>query len=182
MGDKYYIGIQVPLPIAESIHSQLGVLPMIKKAANTYHLTLHFIGKLGDASAIATTVDLIRSAIQGHDPIDIQLRGVGCFPTMARATTLYAAVEESPELLRLQFDCRWYEDGENRRTHHVHKWTPHVTLAQSSSVVKAVGAPYVDCDWGAFTAYDVRLIRTHRVDGQTVHSTAALLPLGKGNA
>lgn len=87
-----------------------------------YHLTLSFIGN--------ANYSRVHSALQGveADAFEVQVKGVGAFPSRKRPLTLWAGVAASRELERLQFMVReaLVASGYKLDTR---AYVPHITLA-----------------------------------------------------
>ena len=70
--------------------------------ANNMHLTLRFLGDVPQRLVPELVQALVR-ACEGVAPLDVAVRGLGCFPNDQRPRVLWVGLEEpSGELLRLQ--------------------------------------------------------------------------------
>lgn len=107
------------------------------------HLTLMFLGELGDAE-IADACSRAKEAAQANGPFSLRVSGVGAFPAPDRPRALWLGVSDGSEAVcRLQSDL---DDGladmatrsENRR------FVPHWTLARLGKRGGPASAPLAD--------------------------------------
>jgi 2'-5' RNA ligase len=104
-------------------------------APDKRHLTLRFLGEVDEAALpdlIATTDSLAAT----HRPFDMELGGVGAFPSLRRARVVWIGVQQEPRLellhhdLELALEPLGYElEGRPFR--------PHVTLARVRAPIEA---------------------------------------------
>jgi 2'-5' RNA ligase len=88
-----------------------------------FHLTLHYIGEADD-ERIAAVLQVV-----AVPAFLLTLEGVGRFPSVGGAVTLWAGVRESPALLGLHAAVAAALAGEGFRPE-ARRYTPHVTLAR----------------------------------------------------
>jgi RNA 2',3'-cyclic 3'-phosphodiesterase len=98
--------------------------------ADSLHLTLQFLGKVGD-DRVVPIIASIETVAAGHDPFVMRVRGFGAFPSLRRPRVLWLGVESEPQLLALQRDLAVQLDSagfppEKRA------WSPHITAARVS--------------------------------------------------
>jgi 2'-5' RNA ligase len=93
------------------------------------HITLHFFEEL-PIDQVPVVVDAISEAVTGVGPFDMEVRGVGAFPTVQRPRVLWAGVGEGSaalvsvvDRLRGALFSRGFP-GEHR------PFVPHLTLAR----------------------------------------------------
>lgn len=94
---RMFVGLRLGAAPAERLFAQarrlLGLSPSLRVvAAADLHLTLHFLGstRAGDVRAIA---EALRRVSAGHAPLRVRYRGLGAFPSPARARVVWADVE-----------------------------------------------------------------------------------------
>jgi 2'-5' RNA ligase len=106
---RLFIAIELPTSLyavlKESIGAVRDVVPpdtvrWVKPDA--MHLTLKFLGEVP-----IPTVDLIheylQTAVKGHTPFTIEIRGIGCFPNFVRPSVIWLGLENaSGQLLSLR--------------------------------------------------------------------------------
>ncbi len=68
------------------------------------HLTMKFIGDVPD-SHLPDVLAAMRHCVAGVPPLDVNVRGLGCFPSPARPRILWAGVEGSVDPLRQISSC-----------------------------------------------------------------------------
>ncbi|MBO4365540.1 MAG: RNA 2',3'-cyclic phosphodiesterase [Eggerthellaceae bacterium] len=107
---------------------------------DTYHLTLAFLGEIGEAEVTSAMVAL--DAIASCPAVPLRVKGLGTFKAR-KDKTLYLAMEKSPQsqqlanMLRDELSARNVSfDGK--------KFLPHVTLARRSKMADAIldGLPF----------------------------------------
>jgi 2'-5' RNA ligase len=123
---RLFTGVEIPPDVAFDLDLMRGgVIGARWIDRESFHITLRFIGDIeeGLAREIAYELDGVASR-----PFSLRLKGIDVFGGN-RPNTLYAGVEENPELRRIQSTqeriCQMLGlDAEPR------KFTPHVTLAR----------------------------------------------------
>jgi 2'-5' RNA ligase len=143
------------------------------------HVTLRFIGEVEPPAA--AEVDTLLSRIAA--PVfDIRLAGLGTFGSRGRVRALWAGVEKTEPLIRLQakIEAACVHAGllpEGRKFH------PHVTLARCKNAPEAPAAEFAATYGGfdlpaipvdAFTLYSSRMGRSG-----AVYSPEAVYPLDR---
>lgn len=163
-------GLQQPLPRSRWV------------APEAMHVTLRFVGEVAEGDASDIDGMLARVSVP---PFDLKIGGVGHFGSKGRVRALWAGVEKSLELVRLQGKIetacqRAGQPPEGRKFH------PHVTLARCRDIREALVWPFLAaCDGfhgdtvrvNEFVLYSSRLGH----DGP-VYTPEARYPLGGGDA
>jgi RNA 2',3'-cyclic 3'-phosphodiesterase len=129
-------------------------------APETMHVTLRFIGEVSQGEAADIDDMLARIAMPAFD---LKVCGVGSFASKGRLRTLWAGVEKSPDLSRLQAKVetacqRAGQMPEGRR------FLPHVTLARCGRIREELAGPFL----GAYAGFSSDPIR---VDAFTLYSS-----------
>lgn len=111
-------GLQQPIPRSRWVSPE------------NMHVTLRFIGEVSRGEADDIGDMLSRIAVPSFD---LTVSGIGCFGSKGRLRALWAGVEKSPELVRLQGKVetacqRAGQMPEGRKFH------PHVTLARCRDI------------------------------------------------
>ena len=138
---RLFVGIALPSEIKERLgHLRAGLPGARWVDPLNMHLTLRFIGETGQAQA--EEIDAALAAL-GCPAFDLGLSGTGTFGSGRRLRAVWAGVEKSQTLLRLQAKIEQAlirtglaPDG--------HKFTPHVTLARFKSNPGARLAAYLE--------------------------------------
>ncbi len=94
------------------------------------HLTLHYIGE-AEIDRIATALGKLTEPV-----FVLSLRGIGQFPSADGAVTLWAGVQDCPELRMLHANVATALSGEGFRCED-RAYRPHVTLARCEPTVAA---------------------------------------------
>lgn len=124
---RLFVGLDLPLSVRQNLALLAAGLPGARwLAAETYHVTLSFIGEVDEGSAEQVHEEL--SVVRGKDFL-LELSGVGSFESKGRLRALWAGVVLSEPLAILQgrvaAACvRAGVEIEKR------KFKPHVTLAR----------------------------------------------------
>jgi len=129
-----------------------------------WHLTLAFLGEVGDDTAAALGPRLERAAGR-HPSLPLSLAGGGAFPSPARARVLWTGLRGDHRALEAL--ARSVAAGARRAgappPDEGRRFRPHVTLArcrEPADVAALVGelSGYAGASW---TAADIRLIRSN---------------------
>src|SRR5688572_7353422 len=93
-----------------------------------YHLTLKFLGEV-HPERVAPIRELVEKVAAGTRPFEVQMKGLGAFPTLRRPRVLWMGADPSPALRCLKHDVEWglASCGFERETRAFH---PHLTLAR----------------------------------------------------
>jgi 2'-5' RNA ligase len=144
-----------------------------------WHLTLAFLGEVGDDVAAGLEPRLNRAAHR-HPSLALSLAGGGAFPSAGRARVVWAGIDsDRPALLGL---ARSVAAGARRAgappPDEGRKFRPHVTLARcrQPADVRALTenlAAHAGTPW---TATEIHLIRSH-LGAQAHYETVATWPL-----
>ncbi len=124
---RTFIALDLPAPVADRLHEIAEGLPgTVWVPPHQYHLTLRFLGAVGDP-----VLEDIRHALHEvrAESFYFDLKGVGHFPLRGHPETLWVGVPACDALLRLRFrlDSALSRAGigpEGRKFH------PHVTLGR----------------------------------------------------
>ncbi len=146
-------------------------LPVRWIEPDTYHVTLKFLGEVGDQrlEAIGQALDKVATS---NTPFDLQLREFGAFPTIRRPRVLWIAVEPTPALRCLKQDIEWAlsDWGFERDTQAFH---PHISLGRANA----------DDGAGAFRGLDALAAGLSYQGGGTARKIDLMRSrLGKGGA
>jgi 2'-5' RNA ligase len=151
---RLFTGVEIPDDVAFDLDLVKGGIPSARWIdRESFHITLRFIGDIGDGLAreIAYGLDGVEAR-----PFSLRLKGIDAFGGN-KPHTLYAGVEESADLRRLQSIherlCQVLGlDAEPR------KFTPHVTLARLRDCDPAAVHRYV----AAHSLYKSRIFEVDR--------------------
>lgn len=125
------------------------------------HLTMKFFGDV-DQLEIPEICETVQNSIAGHEPFSMTCHGMGAFPKLARARTLWVGVTEGlEEMCSLQSDIDQQLKqvgfrGESRRFH------PHITIGRvrdgkSQKLIEDLLQSQVEAEFGISAVVAVTL-------------------------
>jgi len=124
---RLFVAIPLPGTIRQRLSLLSGGIPGAAWAApETMHLTLRFIGEVEES--VAEDIDDALARIR-HAPFDLTLAELGLFSTGRNPRTLWAGVERSDPLVRLQAKVEAAVSAAGQPPEG-RKFTPHITLAR----------------------------------------------------
>lgn len=146
------------------------------------HLTLKFLGESLPAP-VAAIEDAIADAAAKTQPFELELRGMGAFPSLRNPRVLWLGAEASPPLRCLKQDLEWALSplGFVRETR---AFQPHLTIGRARSDARAGDFRKLEelihkLDYVARTPVtEVHLVRSHLQPGGAKYERIATLPLG----
>ena len=101
--------------------------------AQNYHLTLAFLGEIGEAKA-RDAMDAIDEACRTVGPVPIDVVGLGAFGKRAGGSGLWLEVAKDPELMALAERLRAGLDARGVAFDRSSSFLPHVTLARRAKL------------------------------------------------
>lgn len=136
-GKKLFVGVPVSLRTIDALaggaetlarRAQQAGLAMKWVAPARYHVTVKYLGWCR-ADAVGAVVDAVRRAAQPVAPFKLVTARLGAFPSSAKATVVWAGVEETPALsaLAAAVDAQVGALGFAREARRFH---PHVTIGR----------------------------------------------------
>ena len=139
---RLFIGIPVSLQTANALAQCVETLARRAAASGgnnarelrwvapaSYHITLKFLGWTRD-DAVPAICDRVAAAIAGTPPLKLRTAKLGAFPSLDKATVLWAGIEDGAALIELaaKIDAATTALGFAADTRPFH---PHVTLART---------------------------------------------------
>ena len=131
---RVFIAIEIPLPIRQAIFEKTGAMrrslgPLIRWVPiENMHLTLKFIGEVSPAN-----VEMIQQ-MMGIEaatvaPFQVQVGGLGAFPSPRRARVIWIGIQAPPALPSLQHGI---ESGAARLGYEAEErpFSPHLTIGR----------------------------------------------------
>jgi 2'-5' RNA ligase len=131
---RVFIAIEIPLPIRQAIFEQTGAMrravgPLIRWVPiENLHLTLKFIGEVSPAN-----VELIQQMLgieaAAVAPFQVQVGGLGAFPSPRRARVIWIGIQAPPTLASLQHGI---QSGAARLGYNAEErpFSPHLTIGR----------------------------------------------------
>lgn len=182
---RCFVAIEIPDAVtaaitaaSEPLRSQLEDVRWVKP--HNLHLTLRFLGEIDDAMAKSTASEL-RRRIGGHERFTLALSGFGAFPSPRRPSVLWAGIEASDVLSRLQSDCE-AAVGEAGAEPEKKSFRPHVTIGRVRRGKKTgdIGEALSDSSsglGGVFPVDRVVLVRSTLAPSGSIYETLDALAL-----
>lgn len=167
---RLFIGIDLPPELKQTIlefQSELRRLGMDGswKSQENFHITLEFLGELESQRLVFLTETLTNLA-QNYRPFQLNIAGLGAFPSLARPHTLWAAVSGSLiELYRLRDEIH-HELDKRGFTLEDRAFKPHITLASRPRLDGTEISGVLAKKLGEFTVTDVVLFESKVAQGR----------------
>jgi RNA 2',3'-cyclic 3'-phosphodiesterase len=166
---RLFVAVVPPRTVLDELEATVGPLrpgwPALRwTAMPAWHLTLAFLGEVGDATAAALGPRLERAAGR-HPSLPLSLAGGGAFPGPARARVLWTGLRG--DLRALEALSRSVAAGARRAgappPDEGRRFRPHVTLARcrEPADVAALVTELSGYTGAAWTAAEIRLIRSN---------------------
>lgn len=188
---RLFVAITPPAVVLDEIESRVAVLrparPHLRwTGRQAWHVTLAFLGEVGEEKAAALRLRLGRAA-RRHPSLSVSFAGGGAFPAPGRARVLWAGIEGDRRAL--EGLARSVGAGARRAgappPDEGRRFRPHITLARCREpedmrhLVQAL-AGYAGAPW---TAAEIHLIRSHlsaHPGAEPRYETLATWPLRPG--
>jgi 2'-5' RNA ligase len=189
---RSFIAIDLPKQIQDSLDqiSQELQNRRVTKAvrwvpAKNIHLTLKFLGEVS-SNNLEILMKILYSEVSRHRCFDIQIGGLGAFPSIRRPRVIWIGVEAPPALLSLQHSI----EAEAIRlgyTAEERAFSAHLTLGRvshnaSPEEVRQIGEVLADMKVGQLGTASVDKIRLFRSDlepGGAVYTPLNTIPLSR---
>ena len=164
---RLFVAIEIPDDIRSALALFLkelrGFAPLAKWVrAENLHVTLKFLGETAPARVAA--IDNTLRSIRSEQPVTLEFRGLGFFPTEKRPRVIWAGMEASRNLkvLAEDIDQKLHQLGfplEDR------PFTPHLTLARFNPAglppkLGSIVPEHSSRSFGSFTVREFRLIES----------------------
>ena len=170
---RLFVAIEVPAEVlaelAAAVRPLQAAAPGLRWTSSTsWHLTLAFLGEVGERSLPELSTRLERAA-RRHPPQRLAIAGGGAFPSPARARVLWAGIDA--DRWALASLAASVAAGARRAgappPDEGRKYSPHLTLARCRepadvAVLTAALAGFSSAEW---TAQSVHLVRSHAEGG-----------------
>jgi 2'-5' RNA ligase len=162
---RLFVAVDVPARLREALAAVQSDLPdpLRRTAPGDAHLTLKFLGDAlapdPAAAAVGRAVD-----VAGVTPFDVELGGLGVFPSLDYVRVVWVGVREGAGPLGRLAEAAERETVAAGADARDHGFTPHVTLARMNDARGAARvrelAETTDPDVGRFRAEAVRLVES----------------------
>ena len=182
---RLFVAIAPPPDVLADLEARVAPLrpawPALRWTGHdAWHVTLAFLGEVGEEAALALGPRLGRAAGR-HPPLSLSFGGAGAFPGPRRARVLWTGI--GGDRAALAALARSVAAGARRAgappPDESRRFRPHLTLARCRAPADIGGlvealAGYAGAAW---TAGQIHLIRSHLGDGAPRYETAGTWPL-----
>ncbi|MBC2729009.1 RNA 2',3'-cyclic phosphodiesterase [Desulfosporosinus sp.] len=170
---RLFIGIDLPVEIKHALvnfQSELRALGVNGsfKSQDNFHITLEFLGELGK-DKIPVLNETISKVASNYKSFDLNISGVGAFPSFKRPHTLWTAVQgclnELNSLrneLHRELQTKGFKLDERQ-------FKPHITLASRPSLGTIDFSMVYTKKIGKFMVAEVVLFESRPVSGKRVY-------------
>ncbi|MCO5387146.1 RNA 2',3'-cyclic phosphodiesterase [Desulfosporosinus sp.] len=171
---RLFIGVDLPAEIKQDLlefQSELRLLGVNGsfKSQDNLHITLEFLGEL-DASRIPALTETLSRVASNYKPFDLNIVGLGAFPSFKRPHTLWTAVNGSlTELNRLRDEL--HSELKNKSFElEERQFKPHVTLASRPNFENIDISAVQSATLGEFLVKEVVLFESRAIGGKRVYT------------
>lgn len=185
---RLFVGVPVSL---ETVDALSGAAESLARRAHqarvrvrwlapaTYHVTLKFLGWCR-AEVVDAVTDAVRDACAGSEPFRFRAERLGAFPSPARATVVWAGVDDRAGRLAAladRLDARLAGLGFPREPRRFH---PHVTIGRlrEPTDVTEVLLPLSEQVFSETRVSDVTLFESRTKSDGSEYTAVAVSPLG----
>jgi 2'-5' RNA ligase len=180
---RLFVAINLPADVRRGIfsaaaHMRAGEVRLGWTPEDSLHVTLKFLGEVPEQRLPEITAAVERAA-HGASAFEMDLRTLGGFPNLARATVLWLGVESEPPLLALQESVERelapLGFPPEKRAYH-----PHVTLGRSQQPLRGdVLKPLIEAFnySGCVEVGSIDLMRSRTNPGGARYERIAAVPL-----
>ncbi len=133
---RLFLAVELPEHVLQALEDAIVALqgehPALSWArADKRHLTLKFLGDVEPNRASSVTAAMDRAAVR-HRPFEMEVGGLGAFPSFKRARVLWIGVTQESRLELLHHDVE-VSCGEEGFEIEGRAFRPHITLARVRS-------------------------------------------------
>jgi 2'-5' RNA ligase len=194
---RAFIAVNLPVPTVRRIADEIqamkrpiadGGTKVAWVPAANLHVTLKFLGDMRIETAQAIKASLARG-LAGRTPFELEVRGMGAFPSVTHPRVLWAGLRDQPALVSLQQDVEaWMEElGFPREARAYH---PHITVgritggkpsqAQGNEAIAATLATRESTVFGGGRVAEVVLYESRTYSKGAEYRAMARVPIGPG--
>ena len=171
---RTFIAIDLPLSLQESLDKQtarlrqtLGDNVIRWVSPHNMHLTLKFLGKV-PAAHLVFLKQMLTQATDSTPQFDLQIGGIGSFPSSKRPRVLWVGIHAPTSLASLQ---RMIEEGANRLGFEKEEraFSPHLTVGR---IRQGIDVKEIQKISNAISTIQLGKIGTARVDSVHLYKSA----------
>jgi 2'-5' RNA ligase len=183
---RTFVAVNIPAAERTRLHASLAALrskglPVRWLDAESLHVTVKFLGDT-EGDGIAAIRGVVEVAAEHRSPVTLRVGGLGAFPSLRRASTLWIGVGDDAELALLQRELEpaLSRLGYPREQRPVR---PHITVGRTRSDARAFDVERLAAlvDYEAILTIDsVDLMQSHPGAGGSRYETLLRCRFGKG--
>ena len=171
---RLFVGIDLPTDVKQTLlvfQSELRHLGVdgFWKSLDNFHITLEFLGEL-EIDRVSVLTEILTEVASEYKPFELTIGGLGAFPSLKRAHTLWTAVRGNlTELNRLKHDLhhklksRGFELDERQ-------FKPHITLASRPKLENSDLYVVETKILGQYMVDEVVLFESRAIGGKRVYT------------
>ncbi len=179
---RLFIGVDLPVKLKQALldfQSQLKLLGVNGsfKSQDNFHITLEFLGEL-DVRKISVLSEILSKVASNRGRFELEIAGLGAFPSFKRPHTLWTAVNGSlTKLNRLRDDL--HQELKNKGfVLDERQFKPHITLASRPRLDNIDFSVVQSEKLGKFIVKDVVLFESRALQGKRVYEVLYRAGLG----
>lgn len=159
---RLFVAVNFPRELREAIVEATGPLreaglPLRWTDTDKLHMTLKFLGEISPEEG-GRAREVLEEVARGYQPFEVDLQGLGAFPTLRSPRVVWVGVEPVLELRSAKHDLEhgYASMGVDRETR---AFRPHVTVARADEDAAASAFRPLEG-----LARDIQVGATHRID------------------
>lgn len=187
---RLFIAIQLPAEVRAMLGSvQSELRQSLSRSAASWtrpenlHLTLRFLGDI-TSTRVGDLVSSLKTALVGFGPLELNCRGLGCFPNAHRPRVVWAATNETQNRLALIHQRVSHATDSFTTLPAEKEFTGHVTIARPKLIGRADAAKLAEflhakanSEFGHWSCSEIELIRSELSDEGSRYTTLARFAL-----
>jgi len=171
---RLFVGVDLPAEIKQVLlefQSELRLLGVNGsfKSQDNFHITLEFLGEL-DYNKIPELIETLTKVVSNYKPFEINIVGIGAFPSFKQPHTLWTAVNGSlTELNKLRDDL--HRELKNKGfVLDERQFKPHITLASRPKLENIDFSVFHAKRLGEFMVTEVVIFESRTIAGKRVYA------------
>ncbi|SDI09282.1 RNA 2',3'-cyclic phosphodiesterase [Desulfosporosinus hippei] len=179
---RLFIGVDLPVQLKEALvefQSELrafGVSGFFKSQDN-FHITLEFLGEI-DPDKVITLSEVISQVASDCNPFDLNIIGLGAFPSLKRPHTLWTTVNgDLDELHKLRDELHIQLKDRGFRVEE-RQFKPHITLVSRPNCDNVAMQDALSRKIGEFWVSEIVLFESKAISGKRVYTDVFKARLG----
>jgi RNA 2',3'-cyclic 3'-phosphodiesterase len=182
---RTFVALNLPAADREQLHASVeplarSDLPIRWIAADALHLTIKFLGEIEGGIEVTRIGDALRAVAARHASVSLDMRGLGAFPSLRRASVLWIGIAPDAALMSLQRDV---EIALSRAGYPREQkpYRPHITVGRTRGGARPpdVGRLVGTHDWsGTVRVETIDLMRSHTQPDGARYEPLLRIPLG----